>query len=305
MRNTFSDYVYELTKKNNKIKIIAADISPSGKLAELQKKHPEKIVNVGVAETSMISLCAGLAMSGYLPFAYTIATFSIFRPFEMIRVDLCYQNLSVTIVGMGGGTVYSTLGATHMTQEDISVMRSLPNMKILCPLDNLELKSCLNYIVSKPRGPVYLRIGKSGEKNFTQKTTDKWKFGKIRKIISGKKICLIGYGPLMKIFFEVLPKLRKMGINPSVYSCHTMKPFDINGLKNIFQKYKKIITLEDHSEIGGLGFVVKKIAFDCKFKGEISSFSLKDQYIKCYGSQDDLLERHGISKKKIIREIVS
>jgi transketolase len=305
MRNTFSDYVYELAKKNNKIKIIAADISPSGKLAELQKKYPEKIVNVGVAETSMISLCAGLAVSGYLPFAYTIATFSIFRPFEMIRVDLCYQNLPVTIVGMGGGTVYSTLGATHMAQEDISVMRSLPNMKILCPLDSLELKSCLNYIVSKPRGPVYLRIGKSGEKNFTQKTNNKWKFGKIRKIVNGKKICLIGYGPLMKIFFDILAKLKKGGINPSIYSCHTMKPFDADGLNKIFKKYKKIITLEDHSEIGGLGSIVKKNAFENKFKGKISSFSLKDQYIKCYGSQDDLLKKHGISKQKIIKEIVS
>ena len=103
-------------------------------MAELSKKYPDRFINVGVAESSMISMCAGLAMRGLKPFAYTIASFSIFRPFEMVRIDVGYQNLPVVIVGMGAGTVYSTLGGTHLTQEDISVIRCLPNFKILKPV---------------------------------------------------------------------------------------------------------------------------------------------------------------------------
>ena len=105
----------------------------------------------------------------------------------MIRDDLCYQNLPVTVVGMGSGTVYSTLGGTHLTQEDISIARSLPNMRILAPSDPYELEKSIDFCLKNKEGPIYLRIGKSGEKNFTKKSLEKWKFGKIRKITNGKK----------------------------------------------------------------------------------------------------------------------
>ena len=151
----------------------------------------------------MISICAGLALSGYKPFAYTIATFSLYRPFEMVRDDLCYQNLPVTIVGMGSGTIYSTLGGTHMSQEDIGIARCLPNMQVIAPCDSIELKSSINFLVKKSKSPTYLRIGKSGEKDLIFHESEKWKFGKIRKIKNGENICLIGYGPVMKLFFEI------------------------------------------------------------------------------------------------------
>ena len=151
----------------------------------------------------MIGICAGLAASKKILFAYTIATFSLYRPFEMVRDDLCYQNLPVTIVGMGAGTIYSTLGGTHLTQEDISIARSLPNMKILAPCDPLELEECIKYCAKNKKGPIYLRIGKSGEKNFTSNKTEKWKFGKLRKINNGKDVCIISYGPIIKKAFDI------------------------------------------------------------------------------------------------------
>jgi len=136
-----------------------------------RKKYPNRFINVGVAEQVMIGVAAGLAMRKKKPFAYTIATFALYRPFEMIRNDLCYQNLPVTIVGMGGGTNYSNLGGTHLTQEDISVARSIPNMNIIAPCDPNELIEAVNYLAFKSTGPTYLRIGKSGEKNFTDEKT--------------------------------------------------------------------------------------------------------------------------------------
>ena len=140
MRNNFADRLYFNAKRNKKIYIVAADISPAGSMELFRKKYPNRFINVGVAEQIMISTCAGLAMRKCRPFAYTIAAFSLYRPFEMIRDDLCYQNLPVTIVGMGAGTIYSTLGATHLTQEDISISKSLPNIQVLTPCDTFELE---------------------------------------------------------------------------------------------------------------------------------------------------------------------
>jgi transketolase len=222
----------------------------------------------------------------------------------MIRVDLCYQNLPVCVVGMGGGTIYSNLGPTHLTQEDISIARSIPNLQVLAPCDPYELKNCINYLVQKSKHPTYLRIGKTGEKNFLLNNSEKWYFGKIRKLVSGKKICFISFGPIINKAFEIKENLNKIKIFPSIYSCHTLKPFDKLGIKKIFKKYKKIVIIEDHSEIGGLAEIIKLSALENKYYGQIFSFSLKDEFIKCYSSQDDLLTLHGINNKKIIKKIL-
>ena len=182
MRNVFADELYKHAIKNKKIYILVSDISPAGNMISFQKKYPYRFLNVGVSEQTMIGMCAGLSMEGMRPFAYTISTFALYRPFEMVRNDICYQNLPVTIVGMGAGTIYSTLGGTHLTQEDISIARSIPNMSIIAPCDPIELKDAINYCCTKSKSPVYLRIGKSGEKSFTKNCKNKWKFGKIRKI---------------------------------------------------------------------------------------------------------------------------
>jgi transketolase len=222
----------------------------------------------------------------------------------MIRVDLCYQNLPVCVVGMGGGTIYSNLGPTHLTQEDISIARSIPNLQVLAPCDPYELKNCINYLVQKSKHPTYLRIGKTGEKNFLFNNSEKWYFGKIRKLVSGKKICFISFGPIINKAFEIKENLNKIKIFPSIYSCHTLKPFDKLGIKKIFKKYKKIVIIEDHSEIGGLAEIIKLSALENKYYGQIFSFSLKDEFIKCYSSQDDLLTLHGINNKKILKKIL-
>src|ERR687888_1751569 len=127
MRNTFSEALYKAANENPDVYIVVADISPAGSMGKFRDQYPERFINVGVAEQSMIGICAGLALKGCQPFAYTIATFTLYRPFEMIRDDLGYQNLPVTVVGMGAGLVYSTLGGTHHAQEDIAVAAAIPN----------------------------------------------------------------------------------------------------------------------------------------------------------------------------------
>lgn len=304
MRNELAKSLYQQAKKNKNIFVIVADISPSGKMQDFQKEFPNQFINTGVAEQVMIGLSAGLAIKKKIPFVYTIATFALYRPFEMIRVDLCYQNLPVCIVGMGGGTIYSNLGPTHLTQEDIAIARSIPNLQLLAPCDPYELKNCINYLVQKSKHPTYLRIGKTGEKNFIFNNSERWNFGKIRKLVNGKKICFISFGPIINKAFEIKENLNRMKIFPSIYSCHTLKPFDKLGIKKIFEKYKKIVIIEDHSEIGGLAEIIKLLALENKYYGQIFSFSLKDEFIKCYSNQDDLLSLHGINNKKILKKIL-
>jgi transketolase len=305
MRNIFAETIFNESQINNKIFILVADISPAGKMLRFQEQFPNRFLNVGVSEQTMIGMCAGLSMKGMRPFAYTISTFALYRPFEMIRVDLCYQNLPVTIVGMGAGTIYSNLGGTHLTQEDISVARSVPNLNIIAPCDPLELEAAVKYCCNISKSPVYLRIGKVGEKILTdQKNIKSWEFGKIRKISDGKNICFLSFGPIINKAFNIRDKLKSKGIIPAIYSCHTLKPFDNIGLKKIFEQFNTIVVIEDHSLIGGLGSIVKSYAFDFSYKGKILNFSLKDKFIKCYGSQEDLLKKHGINEELIFKYII-
>jgi transketolase len=301
VRNIFAETLYKCAIKNKDIYIIAADISPAGSIEMFRKKYPNRFINVGVAEQVMIGVAAGLAMRKKRPFAYTIATFALYRPFEMIRNDLCYQNLPVTIVGMGGGTIYSNLGGTHLTQEDISVARSIPNMSIIAPCDPNELREAVNYLAFRSKNPTYLRIGKSGEKIFTDKAPEKWKFGKIRKLAEGKEICILSYGPIIKIAFQLREYFKNNKEKIAIYSFHTLKPVDYLRLKKIIMTFSKIVIIEDHSEIGGLASIVKSYAGENKYNGEICSFSLKDNFFHKYGSQDDLLKLHGISFNQIIK----
>ena len=301
MRNIFAETLYKCAIKNKDIYIVAADISPAGSMETFRKKYPNRFINVGVAEQVMIGVSAGLAMRKKRPFAYTIATFALYRPFEMIRDDLCYQKLPVTVVGMGGGTIYSTLGGTHLTQEDISIARSMPNMNIIAPCDPNELKDAVNYLAFRSKNPTYLRIGKSGEKNFTDKALEKWEFGKIRKVAEGRDICVLTYGPIIKIAFQLREYCKEKRNKLAIFSVHTLKPIDYPRLKKIMNNFSKIVIIEDHSEIGGLASIIKSYAGEIKYKGDVQSFSLKDNFFHKYGSQDDLLELHGISFNKIIK----
>tara|TARA_B100001121_G_scaffold305371_1_gene322607 strand:+ start:6 stop:773 length:768 start_codon:yes stop_codon:yes gene_type:complete len=252
----------------------------------------------------MIGIAAGLALRGMKPFCYTIATFSIYRPFEMIRVDLCYQNLPVTVIGMGAGLVYSSLGGTHHTIEDIAVATSLPNMTVLCPCDPEEVKLATEWCATRSKGPVYMRLGKRGEKNFTLNAKEKFKIGKIRKVIDGRDIALITYGTLISVADEVQKKLQKKNINASIYSCHTIKPLDEKGIIKILKKYRQIIIMEEHVPNGGLTDKILSLAYKIKSKSLIKPFTLKDKFIKFYGTHAELLNAHGISADKIIKSIL-
>jgi len=294
-----------VAKKKPNVFIVVADISPAGSMAPFREEFPEQFINVGVAEQTMISLCAGLALRGCRAFAYTIATFSIYRPFEQVRIDLCYQNLPVTVVGIGGGVSYSTLGGTHHAQEDIAVVGAIPNMAIIAPCDPLETEAA-TWVCAERNGPTYLRLGKAGEPTLTADSPEPFEFGKVRTIKAGKDVCIIAYGPIMKMAFEVAERIeREQQRSVAMVSAHTVKPLDRAGIKRILDNFETVVVVEEHSPRGSLGGQVKEIAWDVRAKCQLLTFSLKDEFIHQFGSHRDMWKAHGLTPEIIYDSIVS
>jgi transketolase len=303
MRNTFSETLYECASADPKVFIVVADISPAGSMADFQNQYPERFINVGVAEQSMIGICAGLALKGCQPFAYTIATFTLYRPFEMVRVDLGYQNLPVTVVGMGAGVIYSTLGGTHHTQEDIAIAGAIPNMQIISPCDPLETIDATRYCATQKNGPVYLRLGKAGEPRLTEDACDPFEIGKPRYIWKGEDTAVISHGVITKMAAEVAGAIRDQGTSVSLISCHTIKPLNRDAIADILRRHRRVIVVEEHAPQGGLAPQTQQIAWEISAECELHTFTLQDAFIHCYGSYDDLLDAHGLSPQKILRAV--
>lgn len=301
MRNTFSSTFYDLAKENPLLTMVVADISPAGSMSRFRDEFSNRFINVGVAEQVMIGICAGMAQRGLRPFAYTIATFAVFRPFEFIRDDLCYQDLPVTVVGIGGGVTYSTLGATHHTMEDISVMASIPNMSVIAPCDPSEVAAATSWLATQNKHPAYLRLGKAGEPDLTSNALDPFEFGRLRTIRPGRGTAFLSYGPTsVKLSLDLADIYReKVGDHATVISAHTIKPLDCDGIAATLRNHKQVVVIEEHVPHGGLGSRVKEIAWDIHADCDLKTFSLKDEFIHCYGSHQDLLDRHGLTLSKI------
>ena len=303
MRNAFANAFYELAKNDRRIYLVVADITAAAGVASFQKESPERFLNVGVAEQIMIGMCAGLALRGCIPFAYTIATFTIYRPFEQVRVDCAYQNLPVKLVGVGGGVNYSTLGGTHHAQEDVAIMTAIPNMTVLAPCDPAEAAAVTRECINIP-GPVYLRLGKAGEPDLTSAAPDPFRPGKIRFIKRGTEICFLSYGPVTKMALEVAERIQKgKGKSCAVVSVHSLKPLDEEGIQEVLTRFPMVVIVEEHAPHGGLGSRVKEIAWDTGAQCELKAFSLRDEFIHVYGSHNDLLKAHGLCPETIDAEV--
>ena len=303
MRNQFADTFYQIGRADPRLCIIVADISPAGSMAKFRSDFPRRFINTGVSEQIMIGIAAGMAQRGFRPFAYTIATFTLYRPFEMVRDDLCYQNLPVTIVGIGGGVTYSTLGATHHAQEDVSIACSIPNMNVIAPCDPAETEAATRWCAQQEIGPVYLRLGKAGEPNLSSEAKTPWTFGKIRTLREGHDVCILSYGPITKRAFEVADRFRARGCSAAVVSVHTLKPLDKSGIIDILRRFAHVIVIEECAPNGSLSMRVKELAWESRAVCRLDVFTLRDQFVHCYGSHDDLLAEHGLAPERICEQL--
>ncbi len=304
MRNAFADVIYEIGQQDPRICALVADISPAGSIVKFREQFPERFINTGVAEQAMIGIAAGLALKGMRPFCYTIATFSLYRPFEMIRVDLGYQNLPVTVIGMGAGVIYSTLGGTHHSMEDVAVASAIPNMTVLAPCDPAEMRLMTHWCATQSQGPVYMRLGKAGEPDLTTNAIETFQPGKVRYLQRGTDVALLSYGITVAMAKEIAARLEARGKSVSVLSCHTIKPLDRAGIEQVLSAHKQVAVIEEHVPHGGLGSRVKEIAWEGRAKCSLETFSLKDEFIHCYGSHDELLHAHGLHAERVVQALL-
>lgn len=304
MRNRFADTFYQLGKQDKSLCILVADISPAGSISKFRSEFPERFINTGVAEQIMIGMAAGMAQRGLRPFVYTIASFALYRPFEFIRDDISYQDLPVTIVGIGGGVSYSTLGATHHAMEDIAVASTIPNMIILAPVDPLEVDAATKWCATQKEGPVYLRLGKAGEPILTSELDESWKFGKIRTLKTGEKVTILTYGPISGMAIEARNMiLQKYNFAPAIHISSTIHPLDLEKLQEIIEDFSEIIVLEEHIYLGGLAMRVNDYVRKMESANNVSSICLSHSFSHTYGSHSDVLSSLGVNMPILISSL--
>ncbi|WP_292369192.1 transketolase family protein [Methanoregula sp. UBA64] len=302
MRDNFSSEVTALAGADPRIVLLMADIG-NHLFDRFKELYPERFFNCGIAESNMISVAAGLAMSGLRPVVYTFSAFDVGRPFEQIRVDLAFQNLPVVIIGLGGGLTYSPLGPTHYICEDLSITRSLPNMTVICPADAVETRAAIR-VSLQHNGPVYIRIGKKNEP-VIHECVPNFVIGKGITVKDGTEICILGTGTIMPDVIIAAKQLSEAGFNPRVVSFHTIKPLDTELLEEIFSDYSLVVTVEEHSLIGGLGAAVAEWISDqsSPSKCHLLRIGTPDEFLYHAIHQKTARDVYGLSPEKIAKTV--
>lgn len=297
-RDAYGEALRELGGLNRDIVVLDADLSGSTKTAIFKKEFPERFFNVGIAEQNLIGTAAGLAAAGKIPFASTFAMFATGRAFEIIRNSVCYPNLNVKIAATHAGLMVGEDGATHQALEDVSIMRSLPNMVVLSPADGVEAKQCI-YKAAEYKGPVYIRLGRSKvpvifDENY------KFEIGKGVELKEGKDITIIAAGVMVEKALIAADKLSEENISARVINMSTIKPIDKDIIIKAANETKGIVTVEEHSVIGGLGSAVSEVVV-----GNVPTYVEKIGTMDTFGESGDgnkLLEKYGLSVENIINK---
>lgn len=255
-RDSFGEVLVDLGRKNSKIVVLDADLSESTRTIMFKREFPERFFDCGIAECNMIGVGAGLATCGKIPFVASFAVFSVARAFEQIRNSVAYSNLNVKIVGSHSGLSAGQDGATHQSFEDLSLMRSLPNMTVVCPCDHFETMAAVSAIVDM-KGPVYLRLSKL-EVGLVYDVSylENFRLGKGVILKNGTDLILVATGIMVFTAMDVAKLLQQSGLSVGVVNIHTLKPFDEELILQLAYRTKLIVCLEEHSVIGGLGDAV-------------------------------------------------
>lgn len=298
MRKKSLDSVYELAKVNDKVLFIGSDLGPDV-LLNMKKEMPERFFMEGVSEQHIIGMAAGLAMEGFIPYVNTIATFLTRRCYEQVALDLCLQDLPVRLIANGGGVVYAPLGPTHLAVEDIAIMRALPNMAVVAPCDAEEMKRFMMTTLDWPH-PIYIRLGKGGDKVVSEEKNG-FKIGKAILMREPGQGLFISTGVMTQLALETADKLKIEGLSCGVLHMHTLKPLDEKALAELVPAVETVVTVEEHTRIGGLGSAVLEYCSDNipEQAHKITRIGIPDKFATKYGSQESLLKHWGISAESL------
>lgn len=302
MRNAFADEITKLGANDPRVVLLSGDIG-NRLFDDFKHESPDRFFNCGIAEANMMSVAAGLALSGLRPVTYTITPFTTTRCFEQIRDDVCYHEAPVIIVGTGSGLSYAQLGPTHHSLEDLALLRSLPGMIVFAPCDAVELRLGLRAALLQD-APVYMRIGKKGEPIIHSEPPD-FQLGRAITIRPGEHTCIISTGNMMAVAIEAADLLGQDGFSSRVESFHTIKPLDTSRLSDIFARYSVVAVVEEHSRSGGLGgSVAEWLVTQDGLRGQMLGFGTDDVFMHEVGSQDYARRKFGLTAENIARKML-
>jgi len=303
MRNTFAKTLEELASRDPRIMLVTGDLGFSV-FESFRKRCPRQYLNAGVAEQHLVGLAAGLAMSGKIPFVYSIIPFATMRCFEQIRDDVCLQNVNVKIVGVGSGYSYGLLGPTHEPLEDIALMRSLPHMRVVCPGDPTESEAA-TVMLSRLKGPMYLRLGKNGEPLFHKKPLP-MKPGASYVLRNGNDAALLSCGNILEEVMGAADILKKRGVAARVVSMPWVKPLDMKTVHKAVREAKAVFAVEEHGVYGGFGSAVAEVIAELpKKRAQFLRIAAPDDFFPFAGSQKYLRKRAGLDAASIAKRVLN
>ena len=298
-RDGFGEALLELGKKNKGVVVVSADLAESTRCLEFGKKYPNRFFEVGVAEQNMAGVATGLALEGLIPFICSFAVFSPGRNWEQIRISVCYNQANVKIVSSHAGLNVGEDGATHQALEDIALMRVLPNMTVIAPCDYEETKKAV-LAAAKFKGPVYIRYGRDKTPIITNKQT-KFQIGKANILKQGKDVTILACGPMVYEVLLAAEELAKQKIQAEVINCHTIKPIDKATIIKSAKKTKRVVTIEEHQVIGGLGSAVAEFLSE-NYLVPMKILGMPDKFGES-GPAKQLLDKYNLNAKGIINAV--
>jgi transketolase len=296
VRRAAIDGIHALARRDPRVVFIGSDLGV-GVLEEMRLEFPDRFFMEGVSEQAIIGLAAGLAMDGYLPYINTIATFLTRRCYEQIAIDLCLHRLPVRLIASGGGTVYAPLGPTHMATEDLAILRALPNMTVVAPCDAPEMTRVMDASLDVP-GPMYVRIAKGGDPVVSDPAAP-FAIGRAAVMRPAGEILFVGTGVATTRALAAADLLEQDGVSCGVLHAHTIKPFDVATLIEQAAAARLIVTVEEHTRIGGLGSLVAETLADEGVLRPLVRLGLTDAFSRDYGNQDHVLARAGLAASDI------
>ena len=299
-RQSYGEALYELGGENNNIIVLDADLSTATKTEIFAKNFPDRFFDMGIAEADMIGTAAGFATTEKIPYASTFSVFAAGRAYDQIRNSICYPNLNVKICATHAGITVGEDGATHQMIEDISMMRTLPNMRVFSPSDDIETKWIIKEI-SKIDGPCYVRLCRLASPSIYDEN-QKFEIGKMIQIGEGIDATVFATGVTVSEAIKAMDELKEKGINIRVIDVHTIKPIDEEMIIKCAKETKKLISVEDHNIIGGLGSAISEVLTD-KYPTSLIRVGINDVFGKS-GNAEKLMEYFGIDKQGIINKIL-
>ena len=299
-RQSYGETLEKLGEKYQDIVVLDADLAAATKTALFAKKFPDRFFDMGIAEANMMSTAAGMATTGKVPFASTFAVFAAGRSYDQIRNSICYPNLNVKICATHAGITVGEDGATHQMLEDISMMRTLPNMKVLSPSDDIETKWAIEEAY-KQNGPVYVRLSRLGTPIIYDEN-QKFEFGKMVQIGEGTDATVFATGDVVAEAIKAKEVLAGKGINIRVIDVHTIKPIDKEMIIKCAKETKRLISIEDHSVIGGLGSAISEV-LTSKCPVKLERIGIEDEFGRS-GKAEELMDFYGLNSKKVIDKLL-